>query len=95
MLKTKLGIRTKINKRPIKVVVKNLHHSWTSEDVVQNQRVQHFRVISAIIKLKFKTKEPLYMFLVSFESAEDIKRIYAIKSVLHRLVKIEQPKKLN
>ena len=61
--------------RPIKVVVRNLHHSWTSEDVVENLKAQNFRVISAINKLKFKTKEPLDMFLVSFESAEDIKRI--------------------
>ena len=35
---------------PIKVVVKNLYHSWTSEDVVENLRAQNFRVISAINK---------------------------------------------
>ena len=78
--------------RPIKVVVKNLHHSWSSEDIVMNLQEQNLKAISAINKLKYKTKEPLDMFLVSFDPSEDLKRIYDLKTILNTIIKIEPPK---
>ena len=78
--------------RPIKIVVKNLHHSWNSSEIIDNLQSQNFKVISAINKLQYKTKEPLDMFLISFDSTEDIKRIYELKTILNTVVKIEPPR---
>ena len=78
--------------RPIKVVVKNLHHSWSNEEIVSHLQNRNFKAISAINKLKFKTKEPLDMFLLSFDATENIKNIYEIKTILNTVVKIEPPK---
>ena len=78
--------------RPIKVVIKNLHHSWSSRDIVENLKAQNFNAISAINKLKFQTKEPLDMFLVSFDATENLKKMYEIKTILNTVVKIEPPK---
>ena len=78
--------------RPIKIVIKNLHHSWSSEDIVSYLQAQNLKAISAINMLKYKTKEPLDMFLVSFDSSEDIKRIYELKTILNTIIKIEPPK---
>ena len=37
--------------RPIKVVIKNIHHSWSSRDILENLKAQYFNAISAINKL--------------------------------------------
>ena len=75
--------------RPIRVIIKNLHHTWSSDDIVRYLQDQNIKAISAVNKLKFKSKEPLDMFLVSFDASEDIKRIYEIKTILNTVVKIE------
>ena len=68
------------------MVIKNVHHSWSSRDIVENLKAQNFNAISAINKLKFQTKEPLDMFLVSFEATENLKKIYEIKIILNTVV---------
>lgn len=78
--------------RPIRVIAKNLHHSCTPVDIVEDLIQQGLKAISAINKLKSRTKEPMDMFLLSFDPTEDIKKIYSIKNILNLIVKIEPVK---
>ncbi|XP_037955784.1 uncharacterized protein LOC119685542 [Teleopsis dalmanni] len=78
--------------RPIRVIVKNLHHSCEEESIVSDLQQQGFNALSAKNKLKQKTKEPLDIFLLTFEHNEDINKIFGIKHILHSIVKIEAVK---
>ena len=62
--------------RPIQVIVKNLHHSWDTESIVSEFKSKNLKAISAVNKWKYKTKEPLDMFPVTFDSAEDISKFF-------------------
>lgn len=79
--------------RPIKVVVKNLHHSWSSNEIVSDLKRQHLKVISAVNILQHKTKKPLDIFTLSFDNSEDINKIYEIRTILNTVVKLEPTKK--
>lgn len=82
--------------RQIRVMVKDLHYSCDPNDIVADLIQQGFKATNAINKLKWKTKEPLNMFIVSFDTTEDIKNIYEIKQILKTVVKVEpiKPTKL-
>lgn len=75
--------------RPIRIIIKNLHHEWSAEEITADLQKQNLKAISAINKCSMRTKEPLDMFIVSFEQSEDVKKIYEIKKVLNTVVKIE------
>ena len=79
--------------RPIQVIVKNLHHSWDTESIVSEFKSKNLKAISAVNKWKYKTKEPLDMFLVTFDSSEDINKIFEVKLILNTVVKIEPTKR--
>ena len=81
--------------RQIRVMAKDLHHSCQPEGIIQDLKNQGLKVTNAFNKLKFKTKEPLNMFTLCFDSSEDIKKIYEIKTILNTVVKIEQLKTTN
>ena len=76
---------------PIKVVINNLHYSNTSDTIVANLKSQGLKAIEALNKFQWKTKEPLNMFRVSFEST-DVKEIYGIKHTLNAIVQVEPVK---
>ena len=76
-------------------MAKDLHHSCQSEDIIQDLKNQGLIVTNAFNKLKFKAKEPLNMFTLCFDSNEDVKKIYDIKTILNTVVKIEQFKTTN
>ena len=59
--------------RPIKVMIKNLNYSNTSDTIVTNLRSQGFKAIEDVNKFQWKSKQPLNMFRVSFESKKDVK----------------------
>lgn len=79
----------------IRVMIKGLHHSCNPELIVEDLQLQNFKAVNAISKYKWKTKEPLDMFLVFFEADEDIKKIYNIKYILNTVVKVEPVKATN
>ena len=79
--------------RPIKVVIKNLHHSWDPAEIIADLKRQNLKAVSATNKMQYKTKKPLDMFLVSFEACEEIKKVHEIRSILNRIVKIEPTKR--
>lgn len=81
--------------RPIRVIVKNLHYSCEPTMIVDDLKAQGLKALSAINKLMWKTKEPLNMFLLSFDAAEDINKIYKIDKIMNSIVNIEKIKNPN
>lgn len=75
--------------RPIRVLVKNLHHTCEPNDIIDDLKNQGFNILSASIKLKYKTKDPLDMFVLTFDNSENVNKLYEIKQILNTLVTIE------
>jgi hypothetical protein len=67
--------------RLMRVVVKKLHNSCTSEQRVRELCWKGYQVIDAVNVLKWKTKEPLPVFMLTFDRTENIKKIYEITDV--------------
>ena len=74
--------------RPIRVMAKKLHFTCKPERIVEDLQNKGLKIIEAVNKLRWKTKEPLNMFVLSFENGEDINKIYAIDSILACKVEI-------
>lgn len=81
--------------RPIRVMIKELHHTCKPQSVIQNLREQGFNAVEAINKLSFKKKTPLNMFMVTFENKEDIDKIYKISHILGCRVDVQAIKGSN
>lgn len=75
--------------RDIKVMIKNIHHSFKPVNIIQDLRAQGLEALNATPKLKWKTKEPLDMFIVSFSKNVDINKVYNIKKVCNATVTVE------
>ena len=74
-------------------MVKKLPHSCEPEAILEDLKDKNFKIIEAVNKLKWKTKEPLDMFMLTFEGSEDINKIYNIKSTLICKVEIHAYKR--
>jgi hypothetical protein len=48
-------------------MIKNIHHSFQPTSILRNLCEQGFKALNATPKLKWKTKEPLDMFIVFAE----------------------------
>lgn len=95
--KAKIEWHTYENKetRPIKVMARNLHPSCEPEDIKNELLNRGFKCLDVINKIK-KTKEnntktviKLPLFMLSFDHAEEINKIYKIEYLQHMRVKIE------
>jgi len=73
---------------PIRVMAINLHHTCKPEKIVEDPKRKGFMAIEASIKLKYRTKAPLNMCMLTFSPDEDINKIYEINSILHCNVNI-------
>lgn len=80
--------------RPIRVMVKKLHHTCRPERIVDDLKRKDFKIVEAVSKLSWRTKEPLNMFMLTFDNSEDINKIFKIQTVLGFKVDI-QPLKAN
>lgn len=74
--------------RPIKVMANRLHHSVKPEHIVQEMQKRGYKLIEATPKLKYKTKQPLNMFMLSFNHNESVDKIYGITDILGVSVEI-------
>ena len=79
--------------RPIKVIAKRLHHSWEPEKIVNELRKRGYKILEAVNKLKWKTKQPLNMFMLVFRKDENVRKIYGITDIMGMRVEIEPIKK--
>ncbi|XP_029174680.1 uncharacterized protein LOC114943252 [Nylanderia fulva] len=80
--------------RPIRVMAKNLHHSSKEENIIADLTRQGFKVQNVVNKQSWKRKEPLDMFVLSFDTEEDINKIFQISNIMNCKVEI-QPLKTN
>ena len=76
-------------KRPIRVMAKKLHHSCDANAILTDLKSKGLRIISATNKLSWRDKNPLDMFVLSFEAEQNIDKIYEIKDILKCKVEIE------
>lgn len=74
--------------RPIKVMANKLHHSVSPDQIVQDMIKRGYKIIEATGKLKYKTKQPLNMFMLSFRHDESVDKIYEIRDILGYRVEI-------
>lgn len=79
--------------RPIKVMAKQLHHSCDVKRIVYDLQHRGYRIIEASPKLKYKTKQPLNMFMLSFRKEEDVNKIFGITDIMGMRVEIVPLKK--
>jgi len=78
--------------RAYRIVIKYLHHSLDTEDTKQELSELGHNVRN-IIKAQHKTtKEPLNLFFVDLEPAENNKDIYNIKALQNKIIQIEPPR---
>lgn len=81
--------------RHIKVMVRNLHPSTSTEDIMNELKENNFKIMEVVQKFKKisnnnkaeNVRLPLYMLM--FEHTEDIQKIYNIQYINHMKVKIE------
>ena len=75
--------------RPIRVMAKNLHSSCLPDRIVDDLAAKGFKIQEAVNKRSWRKKEPLNMFMLSFQKEEDINKIYTIKTILGCKVEIQ------
>lgn len=68
--------------RPIRVMVKKLHHTCKPDRIMEDLGDKGFKILEAVNKLSWKTKAPLNMFMLTFANSEDINKIFKIQTVL-------------
>ena len=72
----------------------NLHHSCKPDKILEDLKDKGFKAIEVSMKLKYRTKEPLNMFMLTFSPEEDINNIYKISSILRCNVAIQPVKRI-
>lgn len=75
--------------RPIRVMVKKLPFTCSPERIVEDLKGKGYKIEEAVNKLSWKSKEPLNMFMLTFNNKEDISKVYEIKSILGCMVEIQ------
>lgn len=78
--------------RPIRVMAKNLHSSCLPGRIIEDLTLHGYKIQDAVNKLSWRNKEPLNMFMLSFQKDEDINKVYNIRSILGCKVDIQPVK---
>jgi hypothetical protein len=81
------------NERPYRIVIKHLHHSVKLEDITDELSGLGHKVRNIINAKHRQTKEPLNLFFVDLEPAENNKEFYKIRSLQNKIIEIEPPNK--
>jgi hypothetical protein len=79
--------------RPIRVMARNLHHSCNHGRIVSDLHARGYKLIDAVNKLKWRSKEALDMFVLTFSADENTNKIYEITSILGSKVEIKTRRK--
>jgi hypothetical protein len=70
-------------------MARNLHHSCNPGRIVSDLQARGYKVIDAANKHKWKSKEPLDMYILMFSADENTNKIYEIASILGSKVEIQ------
>jgi arsenate reductase-like glutaredoxin family protein len=79
--------------RAYRVVIKYLHHSIDTKEVAEELSSHGHKVRNIISAKQRQTKEPLNLFFVDVESADNNKDVYNIRKVLNSTAQIEPPRR--
>lgn len=89
------------NERPIRVMIRGLHCSTKTVDIIDDLKFQNLDVIDVVNIIKKtnsegnRVKTPLPLFMASFSNKESVDSIYNVRYVLNTKVKVESLKKNN
>lgn len=89
------------NDRPIRVMLRGLHWSTPTLDIVEDLKAQNLDIIDVVNILKKprvnerKEKIPLPLFMASFGNKESVDSIYNVRYILNTKVKVESLRKNN
>lgn len=79
--------------RSFRVVLKNVHHSTPSEDIIEDLADLGY-VAENVYNIKHaKTKEPLSMFFIDLKNDPNNKNIYSVTKMGNKIVSFEPPNK--
>lgn len=79
--------------KPIRVVIRNLHPTTPTELIKTELETRLFEVRQVSSVLHKINKHPLPLFFVDLEPTEQSNDIYNLTSLLHTLIKVEEPYK--
>lgn len=77
--------------KPLRVVLRNLHHSTDTEEIKCELSDKGFSVLNVWNVKHRKTKVPLPIFFIELAPADNNRNIYSINLFLHTRVKFEAP----
>ena len=78
--------------RVYRIVIKYLHHSTNTEDIRQELFELGHNVRNIINAQHRTTKEPLNLFFVELDPAENNKEIYNIKALQNKIIQTDLPR---
>lgn len=76
-----------------RVVIRHIHHSVPTTDIKTELELQGFKVRNVVNVLKRNTKEPLNVFFVDLEPADNNKKIFDLQYLMHIKIGVEPPRK--
>ncbi|VVC30826.1 Pre-C2HC domain,Reverse transcriptase domain [Cinara cedri] len=80
--------------KPMRVVIRNLHPSTSTELIKSELELRLFEVRQVTSVLHKIDKHPLPLFFVDFEPTSQSNDIHKLKSLIHTKIKVEEPYKL-
>jgi hypothetical protein len=81
---------TTIDKKPIRLVLKGVHHTYTPEDIIEDLSNKKIKAIS-VQPMFAKGKVPMDMFIVNFEHGTKIMELMkTVKFVCHQAISWQQ-----
>ena len=81
------------DERSYRIVIKHLHHTVELKDIAAELADLGHKVRNIINAKHRQTKEPLNLFFVDLEPAENNKEVYKIRSLQNKIIEIEPPNK--
>lgn len=95
VIKMLSSISTKQNKVIPSVVIRHIHHSIPVEQIKEELEFEGFKVRNVANVLKRVTKNPLNLFFVDLEPADNNKKIFDLQYLMHIKISVEPPRKNN
>lgn len=76
-----------------RVVIRHIHHSVPTDQIKDELEFEGFKVRNITNVLKRSTKDPLNLFFVDLEPADNNKKIYELQYLMHMKIAVEPPRK--
>jgi hypothetical protein len=81
------------DERPYRVVIKHVHHTVDLKDIIDELSGVGHKARNIIDSKHCQMKEPLNLFFVDLEPADNNKEVYKIRALQNKMIEIEPPNK--